>query len=334
MRGLSLQALADKMDNFVSKQALNKYEHGLMFPGSEILIKIASALELKVDYFFREKNIELNKIEFRKRAKMGSKAQNSVKEKTLDFLERYTEIELLLSADIEFKNPLENIIIQNQQDIENAADQLRESWDLGADPIHNVVEILENRGIKIFETEDNSVFDGLPAWVGNIPIIVLNKNVDIVRKRFTVLHEFAHLALEFASQINDKMTEKLCHSFAGALLLPKNELIRELGKNRKRISMEELKAIKEHYGISMQAIMARLFALDLINERHFRQFRISMAKWNYLKQEPGEYRGLETTSRFTSLVYHAASEEIITLNKAASLLNLRLADLQNNFQVI
>jgi Zn-dependent peptidase ImmA (M78 family)/DNA-binding XRE family transcriptional regulator len=334
MAGLSLQGLADKMDNLISKQAINKYEQGVMLPSSEILAKISSVMNLKVDYFFREKNIKLGNVEFRKRAKMGNKAQDAVKEKTVDFLERYLEIELLLNADLEFENPLKNIKIENQNDIESAAEQLRENWNLGANPIHNVMEMLEIRGVKIFEIDNNNVFDGLSAWVKDIPVIVLNRNVDNVRKRFTALHEFAHLILIFPPAADKKKTEKLCHGFAGALLLPKKELIRELGQNRKRISLQELRALKEYYGISMQAIMARAHALILFNEQRYKQFRIYMSKWDYIKNEPGEYKGLEETCRFKNLVYHAASEELITLNKAASLMNVRLADLQNNFQVI
>ena len=334
MNGLSLQALSDKMNNLVSKQAINKYEQGIMLPNSDILAQIALALNQKIDYFFREKNIELRNVEFRKRAKMTNKAQEIVKEKTVDFLERYFEIELLLNEEIKFENPFKNFEIEYQYDIELAAEKLRKDWDLGVNPIHNVVEMLEAKGVKIFEFDNNEVFDGLSAWINDVPVIVLKQNVDVVRKRFTALHEFAHLVLEFPTEDNEKRTEKLCHSFAGALLLPQKELIRELGPNRRRISIHELRSLKEYYGISMQAIMARAYTLGLINSQRYKQFCIFMRSAGYAKSEPGEFKGLEITSRFTNLIYHAASEELITLNKAASLMNMRLTDLQTNFQVI
>ena len=44
MAGLSLQGLADKLDNLVTKQSLNKYEQGVMKPDSEVLIALANSL--------------------------------------------------------------------------------------------------------------------------------------------------------------------------------------------------------------------------------------------------------------------------------------------------
>jgi hypothetical protein len=51
--------------------------------------------------------------------------------------------------------------------------------------------------------------------------IAILENAGIVRKRFTVGHELGHLLLDFT----DATPEKLCHTFAGALLLPKENMI-------------------------------------------------------------------------------------------------------------
>ena len=69
MAGLSLQDLANKMENAVTRQALNKYEKGEMMPGSAVLIRLANALSVTVDFFFSEPqvNVELKGIEFRKK---------------------------------------------------------------------------------------------------------------------------------------------------------------------------------------------------------------------------------------------------------------------------
>ena len=49
--GLSLRALAQCVD--VSPMAISKYERGLVVPGSAMLVKMADALKVKPDYFFR-----------------------------------------------------------------------------------------------------------------------------------------------------------------------------------------------------------------------------------------------------------------------------------------
>lgn len=49
--GFSLRALAQRVE--VSPMAISKYERGLMIPGSAMLVKMAKALKVKPDYFFR-----------------------------------------------------------------------------------------------------------------------------------------------------------------------------------------------------------------------------------------------------------------------------------------
>ena len=57
MRGLSMDDLRLKMGNMISRQAISKYEKGLMMPESTVLIAIANALGVSVDYFFRTNSI-------------------------------------------------------------------------------------------------------------------------------------------------------------------------------------------------------------------------------------------------------------------------------------
>ena len=153
MAGLSLQELSDKMENMVPKQALNKYEQGKMNPDSNVLIQLAKALGVPVDYFFRTNKMQLRQIEFRKRVKLSKTEEEAIKQKTIDFLERYFELENLLNIKSVFKNPLKNNKIHNLDDIERVAEELRDKWELGRNPIPNVVEMLEDQGIKVFEIE-------------------------------------------------------------------------------------------------------------------------------------------------------------------------------------
>ena len=64
MAGLSLQALADKLGNVITKQSLNKYEQGIMKPDSSILIALANILNVSVDFFFYEplENLTLDNV--------------------------------------------------------------------------------------------------------------------------------------------------------------------------------------------------------------------------------------------------------------------------------
>jgi transcriptional regulator with XRE-family HTH domain len=195
MKGWSLQELADNITMTISKQALNKYEQNLMKPTGEVLIALAKALDVKPNYFLKESGIELAPVEFRKKAKLSAKQEESVKEKVKDFLERYLEVEQLLNIKTKFINPVKKITLNEVHDVEAAALKLIEGWNLGYDPIPNVIEMLEDNGIRVMEIDAPEEFDGLSTFVGDIPVVVINKNYSIERKRFTALHELGHLVL-------------------------------------------------------------------------------------------------------------------------------------------
>ena len=139
MAGMSLQQLSDKLDNAVTKQSLNKYEQNVMKPGSELLIKIAGILGVTMDYFFRETTVKLEGIEFRKKTKLSKTEEEIIKEKTIDFLERYFELEKLLDLKSGFKQPLKKNKVKSSEDIEDYALELRGAWELGLNPIANVI---------------------------------------------------------------------------------------------------------------------------------------------------------------------------------------------------
>jgi Zn-dependent peptidase ImmA (M78 family)/DNA-binding XRE family transcriptional regulator len=335
MAGLSMQNLADNMDNLVSKQAINKYEKGSMLPDSKVLIKLAEVLNVKVDFFFRDPTVNLENINFRKRSKLSVKEESSIKEKAIDFLERYIEIENLLGINASFVFPVKKRKISSHKDVENIALELRNAWDLGLNPIPNVIEMLEERGVKVYELSAPEAFDGLSSWVEDIPVIVINKNYDPIRKRFTVLHELGHLLLDFEKNEENKKLEKFCHAFAGAFLIPKTVFIREFGEHRTRISIPELIDVKEYFGISVQALMMRAQALNVLPESKIKEFFIMVRSYGLQDEKGwGEYKGKEESSHFSKLVYRAASEEIISLSKAAALNNISLSEFRTQFEKV
>jgi Zn-dependent peptidase ImmA (M78 family)/DNA-binding XRE family transcriptional regulator len=329
MAGLSMEELAQKMKKTITKQAISKYEKGKMKPSSEILIKLSKALDVKPDYFLRMTNIELSELKFRKKSKLSKKIEDSLKQRTIDYLERYLELEEILGMKSSFENPISESKINNQDDIEVAAEKLREEWDLGLAPICNLLETLEEKGIKIFEVKEKEDFDGLSADIGNTYIVVINKNKPLDRVRFTAAHELGHILCKFPTEPEK---EKLCHGFAGAFLLPKPILFRELGKKRNQITHWELKEIKEIYGISMQAIMLRALNLDIISKNCYRNFQISLSQKRQRKDEPFEYKRKEEAIRFKQLLSRAVAEGIISFSKAAALANMSLQKLEKELQ--
>ena len=332
LSAMSQDNLVEAIGAIVSKNAISKYERGQMMPNSSVLIKLAKALNVKPDYFFRPLGAEISNIEFRKRSALGVKKTKAIKQKVAETVERYLEIEDLLQIKSTFSNPIKNILISTVSDIDKAVNQLLKVWKLGLNALPNVIEILEEKEIKVIELDADLAFDGLSGWAdGVVPIIVVNKNFNIERKRFTALHELGHLLLNFSENLTDKEIERLCHAFASAMLIPYDTFINELGsKKRKSISLPELVSIKETYGISIQAIMARARSLGVIDEYRFIAFRKYISS-NREEKGLGQYQGKEHSDRFMQLIYRAAAEKIISLSKAANLSNEKLAVFRDQF---
>lgn len=334
MKGYSLQDLADQLDNQLTKQALNKYEKGLMKPDTETLLLLCNALSVRPDYFSRETVVKLENVEFRKLKKLTSKESARIKEKAIDMLERYFELEDILGIDEVFVNPIDDVEINDYAGVETAVEQLKEKWKLGEDPLNNVVELLEDNNIKVIEIESGPEFVGLSTW-GTIknPVVVVNSTQVLDRKRFTVLHELGHILMN-VNHHPEKERERFCHFFAGAMLIPKNLLLKELGNSRSRISLNELVYLKKQFGASIQSIVIRAKNLNIITESYYKSFMTFFSMRGFKKNEPGEYKGYEKSNRFKQLLHRAVAEEIISTSKAAALDNKKLSEFRDELALI
>lgn len=302
-----------------------------MMADGKMLLALAKALEVKPDYFFRPYSVEIGKVEFRKKKRLTVKEVKAIKQRVTDFVQRYLEVEQFLNISTSFHNPIEGIAVNSFSDIEKASLKVRRKWNLGLNSLPNVIDILEDNEIKVIEINAHEDFDGFSGWADNrIPVIVINENFNAERKRLTALHELGHLILKLPDSISDKEKEKLCFQFAGAMLLPETTFKTEIGEHRSHFALQELIAMKESYGISIQGIMARAKDLEIINEARFVAFR----KWinnNRAEKDLGSYIGQEKAYRFKQLIYRAASEEVISLSKAANLSNQKLAEFRKEF---
>jgi transcriptional regulator with XRE-family HTH domain len=322
MAGLSLQSLADKLGNIVTKQSLNKYEQGKMKPDSNLIIQLAKILNVSVDYFFAtpEVEIRLSNVDFRKySSKLRKSEEEAVIEKSKDALERYIELEQLVNLQepseyFEYKRT-----ISSGDVAENAAKDLRKQWNLGYDPIPDVVKMLEDKGYILIEIDASKDFDGMKAEAGDKKIIVLRKeyNGDVVRKRFTALHELAHHALKFPNVISSKDKEKLCHIFASAVLYPAEMAKKELHQDRFHFYQKEMELVKEHWGISFPAIFNRALRLGIINDYVYRHLNIEYRSRKMHLNEPATFLSKEMPVRFERLIYFALGKELISINDAA-----------------
>lgn len=321
IRGYSQRALCSLLDGKISPNAIAKYETGKMLPSSQNLIALAEALDFDVDYFFRPftVNIDLNSFEFRKRSSLPAKKEKAIKESIALSIEKYVEIESITHDSAQFTLSYDNEPLQTENDARSMGARFRQDLNLGIDCISTPIEVLESNGIKVIEIDTDAKFDGSCVKNLGLPVIVLNKNLISERRRLTLFHELAHLILTFDESAD---VERLCNVFANEVLLPSAVLKSLLGEHRKNLSWKELKLIQKGFGISVDAILVKAKQIGIISESTHRALCIEMSRNSELKRRVQESAyPKELSSRFERLVYKALADSMISVSKAASLLD-------------
>jgi Zn-dependent peptidase ImmA (M78 family) len=273
----------------------------------------------------------LQEVEYRKHSRLPKKALQKIEGDITEQIERFLELEQLLpNGPVEtFKLPHglpEHV--STLAEVESVAIELRKAWTLGVDPIPVVTDMLEERGIKVFQSEAiPGDFDGLAAKVDGIPVVVVSSNAAGDRQRFTMAHELGHLVLKerLSSDIDD---EAASNRFAGAFLAPASEVRKELGEQRTWLEPQELAVLKKAYGLSMQAWMHRAKDLGILPASRYVEMRKFFNAHGWHKTEPGEQYAQEHPQLFEQLVYRALGQDLIGESKAAELLRLPLSEFQ------
>ena len=88
---LSMDALCEKAQGVVSKQAISKYEAAKMMPSSSTLMALAEALRVNLDYFFQpfKFDVEEMRFSFRKKASVKAKDTAALKIRIQEEIEHY-----------------------------------------------------------------------------------------------------------------------------------------------------------------------------------------------------------------------------------------------------
>lgn len=324
--GLSMRALAGRAD--LSAMAISKYEAGKATPSSGVLLRLGKALGVPVEYFFRPAQIQLEEVEYRKHRKLPVKVQTKIEGDVREQVERFFELKEVLPAGpiSSFRMPERLLAHINSIDaIEDIADKVREAWQLGVNPITDLTDTLEERGIIVLQTAElhKNDFDGLAAIINKVPVIVVGLGWPGDRQRFTLAHELGHLLLKgrLANHLDD---EKAANRFAGAFLVPKSEVIKELGQRRTWLEPRELYELKKTYGLSMGGWLHRAQDLGIIAGSCYKDLYKFFAVRGWNKKEPGHQYPNEELKLFPQLVFRALAEDLISESKAAELLRLPL----------
>ena len=341
-----LQSVCPVMYKGVSSTAIEKYENGVMVPDNDIImVTIAKALNTNVANLRRPFRVKIGKFDFRKKSKLGKKAVERIKIMAQQRIEKYVEVERLLNEEIGCKVNFSHMVVHNRNDARVIANKLRQEWNMGIGPISNAINLLENHGVKVIEVEeDPELFDGTSSMVDEIPVVVLNANAGdssdpkhyntYERRNLTLFHELGHQLMNIADDVEDKEKENICNAFASEFLIPSEMFIKIFGAKRTGISFFELKDVQREYGISARALMYKASELGVITPSRYKYFNISLNKNPDLRYAIDEtVMPQQHSSRFERLVYRALASEVISISKAAELLDKSVSEVLDNFKI-
>ena len=326
--GLSMKALATEIG--LSANMIKKYEHDISMPSSSVLLKLAKTLSVRTEYFFRPTKVTLGEIEYRKKSTTTKAMLKRIEADVIDQAERWLELSQLWPnfpiPKFEFTAELPRI--ESLDQIDAVAEQVREHWQLGVNPLPDLIDLLESKGILVIISQEEQAdkFDGLMAHIDDQPVIVISDCWPGCRQRFTLAHELGHLILHGLLP-EDIDEEKACNRFASAFLLPAHEVFQHFGETRSYIEFQELYLLKHEYGLSMQACLYRIADLGVISKSKRKQIFMHFSKSGWRKLEPGAPYPKERTYLFQQLVYRALGEGIISESKAAELLQISVMTL-------
>lgn len=325
--GLSLRELSDRVP--VSHTAIANYEKDADVPSSAVLIALADATGVDMGFLFRSSNVELGSPAWRKRKALTKTEEQSILAKTQDVLERYFEVEHLLGSEPgAFRVDLALSPVTSVEDAERVAEELRTGWQLGLDPIDDVTELLESRGIRIVYVEASDAFDGCTLVAnGSIPVVVINSRFPGDRRRLSLAHELAHVVMDVRDDVD---LERAAQRFAGAFLFPAQMVLEELGSHRSNLDIYELHLLKHRWGLSMQSIVFRAQQTGVIGESRAKSLFFLFGKKGWKRREPGDPYPEEEPRRFQRLVMKALAEDAVSRSKASELLGMPFEDFRRS----
>lgn len=317
LRGKSQKEMADFLG--VTQRSIRAYENGDYVP--EKIDLIADYLGFPITFFEKE-SIELisdQAISFRAKSTLSAKLKNQAKATVLIAEEFNKKIECLFQ--------LSDLDIPDLSELtpEQAAVSLRNHWGLGSHPIDNMIELLEEKGVRVFSLDMDSSIDANCRWDNDQPYIFLNQNKSAERSRFDAAHELGHLVRDRYIDIIDDTREKEANSFASAFLMPEDSLrIRAPSF----VTVQGLIELKKYWGVSVAALAYRMYQLELMPERVYTRIICpSISKMGYRTSEPEEME--RETSLLWDQIKTLLDEEGISIQQIAEELSLNLKDIHD-----
>lgn len=296
----SITELAEKLG--VSKQMVSKYENGKAEPATETFFKIVQVLGFPLKFYFDNDKHEVLSTETFYRSRFTATQKQKSPSESLkkiayyyrSFLDDYLEYPSLRLSK-EFQEQVSDLY--EKRNIEQIAQNLREYWGLGNNPISDMVNLLERKGFVVCDIphtmEKVDAFGGLVGTDEESYYIIFldTKETDFFKRQFSAAHELGHWVLHSGfidpqdlEPSEYRKIEQEAHEFASAFLLPAYQFMAEV--DREKISLTYILSLRGRWYVSMAALLMRAKNLKMISEEEYIKFQKQINYRRWRKHEP------------------------------------------------
>ena len=287
----------------VARSTLVAIEQGSRLPKEEELFRLAERYGAPLHSLLRkEPPPEPLQVQFRAAPRVGAKLDRKV-EQSIEELQQlcddYFELERLCKRNV----PATNAPVYSVDGMpaaragEDIAQTERNRLGLGDAPVLNVLEVVENEGVSVFQMKLPSHVSGLygnavqhkgPKAAQDAEIsleravMVINVDHPAERRRWSIMHEYAHfltrrhtaeVIIDFEAQITAE-NERFADAFASAFLMPSSSVsrrFRELKQERTMFMPPDLCLLAHFFAVSVDAMARRLEGLGLIRQGSYQR---------------------------------------------------------------
>ena len=275
-RMLNKKELAEKLG--VTFHTVSRWEKGAVAPTEDNIKSLARLLNFPLSFFYGKDVDEPLTASFRSLTSMTAALRDaalsagSIGFMISDWVEERFELPLIQVPDLHLFNP------------EGAARTLRQEWQLGEQPISNMLQLLESKGVRVFSlTENTKKVNAFSIWRRDRPYVFLNTMKSAESSRFDAAHELGHLVLHQDSHTTGREAEDQANKFASEFLMPAADVLAELPRVD---SLTQIVTAKKRWKTSVAALNYKLHRIGITSDWKYRDFCIQLSQLGYNKSEP------------------------------------------------
>lgn len=277
----------------IEQARLSRIESGLMSVPDDVLQRFAKTLDYPENFFsFQDVRVGLGPSGFYHRKKL------SLSPKLLRYIHAQVSIRCLHVSQLLRRGSIQVNVPKMDVDeyggnAEEIARAVRAAWLLPPGPINSVMKAIESHGGIIIRMDFGThLIDGLSIWPMMLPpLFFVNEQTSVDRQRFSLCHELGHIVMHGLAGPDIKEREAEANRFAGEFLLPAKEVRSHLTN----LSLPKLATLKQHWKVSMAAILEHAFRLNKISARKRQYLWSQMGHAGYQRHEPLEPDGSKET---------------------------------------